>query len=971
MLPIRRVLARALHERTAPSRLSRARTARVVACALSGLGVWGTLARSAEAQSGRSASSDSARISLTLRDLPLQVALERLVAASGISLQYDTRVLRARAADPPRISCRVERQPAEAMLGCIVQEAGLDFYRLSTGTYVVIARAEEAPAYATLSGIVVDAANGSPLPAARIALAERPDVRVANDAGSFAFGRLAPGSYRLTVQAIGYEPYRRDVVVPADGRVRERILLNRYAVMTTPIVVNGLQPGAASSTLGGVAFTGNVTTPLILGPGLFMPGAPSALGLTRRDGVGDLHIQGGEAGEHVWRLDGVPIFDAAMLAGVFGAFSPLAIDELRVRRAGYEARSGSFTAGVIDLAHGFGDATISRGLQSAAQADPFSASARLVIPARLRGTRITTMLSARTGLWDVYQPNALADAIRAWNVPDPVLLGRLTSIGRTLASGLSNTSRPYTVESGTTDVRLQDFHVASRAEIGAFQRVTASLYVGRHGVATTTEARPLLSPLEQSSTAIIATTQQQSTLASDAYAWRTVAAQVRHEQLHGARVSHLLQLRASEHALDHDFALRIGASPLNQDPPRRDGNRVREFALVSGLQVAGGGAWNLDFGTDLAFTEALLDLRNGVLRALASDEAAWRVSGHAEVQRRLGGRHWLEAGMRITQLLDAGRAYLEPRVTLRADGESQSLGPWAWRVGGGVYRQFVNQFDVATSNPTALVPSVRFWLPAGGRDDVATAYHLAAEGVVTPGGAWQLRGELYGKWQPTIMAFDYGVLLNRDTLLPIALPPSTYVASARGEAYGVGVRAIRDGYVGWTGWSDRSRGLPVRVEAGYDFGVSRRTFPSRFEGRLQPTPWNEPHRALVSIEARPGDGWLLAVRSRGTWGRTWALRQSYYDLLSVGDLGNGLPVTAPGDAPRPAILETDVGLTWTTRVGPWRAEFGAAVQNVFNRRNVLDYSLFRPIDVASEAAFDQVARYLPGAMPSLSLRLHP
>jgi hypothetical protein len=970
MLPIRRVLARALRERTAQARLTRRRTARALAWAVCSVGAWGTGARSADAQSGRT-TADSVRLSLRLRDMPLQDALEQLVAASGISLQYDTRVLRARAVEPPRISCRVDREPAEAMLECIVREAGLDYYRLSTGTYVVIARAEEAPAYATLSGIVVDAANGSPLPAARIALAERPDVRLANEAGSFAFGRLAPGSYRLSVQAIGYEPHRSEIVVPADGRVRERILLRRYTVMTTPIVVNGLQPGAASTTLGGVAFTGDVATPLVLGPGLFMPGAPSALGLTRRDGVGDLHIQGGEAGEHIWRLDGVPIFDAATLAGVFGAFSPLAIDELRVRRAGYEARSGSFTAGVIDLAHGYGDATLSRGVQSAVQADPFSASARLVMPARLHGTRITTMLSARTGLWNVYQPNALYDAIRAWNVPDPVLLGRLTTVGRTLATGLSNTSRPYTVESGTTDVRLQDFHVASRAEIGAFQRVTASLYVGRHGVATTTEARPLLSPLEQSSTAIIAATAQQSTQASDAYAWRTVAAQMRHEQLHGTRVSHLLQLRASEHALDHDFALRIGASPLNQDPPRRDGNRVREFALVGGLQVAGGGAWNLDFGTDIAFTEAKLDLRNGVLRALASDEAAWRVSGHAEVQRRVGTRHWLEAGLRMTQLLEVGRAFLEPRLTLRSDGESESLGPWAWRVGGGVYRQFVNQFDVATSNPTALVPSVRFWLPASGRDDVAAAYHLAAEGVVTPGRAWQLRGELYGKWQPTIMAFDYGVLLNRDTLLPIALPPSTYVASARGEAYGVGVRAIRDGYLYWTGWSDRSRGLPMRMEAGYDFGVSRRTFPSRFEGRLQPTPWNEPHRALVSIEARPGGAWLLALRSRGTWGRTWALRQSYYDLLSVGELGVGLPVTAPGDAPRPAILETDVGLTWTTRVGPWRAEIGAAVQNVFNRRNVLDYSLFRPLDVASDAAFDQVARYLPGAMPSLSIRLLP
>ena len=94
------------------------------------------------------------------------------------------------------------------MLACIVGEAGLDYYRMSSGTYVVIARAEAAPAYATLSGIVVDAANGTPLPQARIALAERADMRLANDAGSFAFGRLAPGSYRVTIQAIGYEPSR-------------------------------------------------------------------------------------------------------------------------------------------------------------------------------------------------------------------------------------------------------------------------------------------------------------------------------------------------------------------------------------------------------------------------------------------------------------------------------------------------------------------------------------------------------------------------------------------------------------------------------------------------------------------------------------------------------------------------------------------------------------------------------------------
>ncbi len=919
----------------------------------------------------RGAGLDSTHISLALTGTSLQSALERLVEVSGINLVYDTRVLRVGSEPGARIHCRVNREPAEQMLACIVKAAGLDYYRMSSGTYVVIARAEDVPAYATLSGIVVDASSGSPLPQARVELAERPDVRIANDAGSFAFGRLAPGNYQLSIHAIGYAPYEAALTIPADGRVRERFSLHRYAVMTTPIVVNGLQPGKASTSLGGTAFSGGVATPLVLGPGLYMPGAPSALGLTRRDGLGDLHIQGGEAGEHVWRLDGVPIFDAATLAGVFGAFSPLAIEELRVRRAGFETRAGSFTSGVIDLSHGFGDATVGTPVQTAAQVDPFSASARMVAPVSFRGVRLTTMASARTGLWDIIQPSPLANAIRAWNVPDPILLGRLTGIGRTLASDLPVTSRPYTIESGTTDVTLRDYHVASRAEIGAFQRVTASLYVGQHGVATVTEARPELDPIEQQSTAIVRTTEQQATRATDAYRWRTIAGQIRHEQLHGARVSHLLQLRGSEHALDHDFNLTIGASPSNQDPPRRDGNRVREFAAVGAVQVLGGETWDLDLGTEAAYTEAILDLRNGVLRALGSDERAWRIAGHAEVKRRLGSRHWVDAGIRVTQLMNAGRAYLEPRLALRADGESEEFGPWAWRISTGVYRQYVNQFDVAASNPTALVPSVRFWLPTDGRENVATAYHLSGEGVITPAGRWQLRGEWYMKLQPTILAFDYGVLLNRDTLLPLVVPPSAYVATASGHAYGVGLRAVRDGYLRWNGWSDRSNGLPVRVEAGYDFGVSRRTFPSRFDGQLQPTPWNEPHRALMSLEVRPLGGWVFAARSRGTWGRTWGLRQSYYDLLTVGDLGDGLPITAPGDAPRPAILETDIGITWTAQMGPWRAEVGAAVQNVFNRRNVLDYSLFRASAAASDASYVQMPRYLPGALPSLSVRILP
>lgn len=915
---------------------------------------------------------DTTSITAALQGESLEAALERLVQLSGINLVYDTRVIR-RAMDM-RIFCQVERAHPEELLGCIVREAALDYYRLSSGTYVVIARAEEAPAYGSLSGLVVDASSGLPLPRARIALAEHPaDARITNEAGSFAFRNVVPGRYRMSIQAIGYEPFTTTVILPPDGRFRERFALTRYAVLTTPIVVNGLQPGTASNTLGGINYSGGSAAPLILGPGLFMPGAPSALGLTRRDGVGDLHIQGGEAGEHVWRLDGVPIFDAATLAGVFGAFSPLAIEELRLRRAGYEARDGSFTAGVIDLSHGFGEQTgaDAERVRMAGQVDPFAATARVTAPFSVRGVHVQTMASARQGLWGIYQPPALANAITTWNVPDPVLLGRLTNIGRALAAQLPTTTRPFIVNAGSTDVSLRDVHAATRVEIGAFQQVSSSVYVGQHGVSTITEAGPRLSALEQSSATIVQAAEQQNTRAIDDYRWQTVAAQIRHEQLHGARLAHSVQLRTSEHSLDHDFALRVVSAPLPQDPPRRDGNRVREDAVVAGVQYAGGGRWNLDAGVELARTTARLDLQNGVLRALGSELVASRVAGYANVERRFGRSIWLDAGMRMTAL-PGGGVFTEPRLSLRGDGSGGATwGPWAWRVAGGTYRQFVNQFDVATSNPTALVPSVRFWLPARGRDGVSTAHHVAGELVITPRGRWQLRTDVYYKRQPSIMTFDYGVLLDRDTVLPFPVPPSTYVARARGEAFGAGIRAIRDGSIWWNGWREQGAGIPIRVEAGYDYGVSRRTYPSRFDGTYQPTPWNEPHRALISMELRPQAQWVIALRSRGTWGRSWGLRQSYYDLLSLGTLGVGLPIGNPADVRRPALLETDVGVTWTTRAGAWRAEIGAAVQNVLNRRNVLDYGLYRPVDVAAEAAYDRVPRYLPGAMPSVSIRVLP
>jgi hypothetical protein len=783
---------------------------------------------------------------------------------------------------------------------------------------------------------VRDALTQAPLPQAQVLLRERAVGALAGDEGQFAFAGLAPGRYRVEVRALGYHPEVREVEVGPGGVHREAFALARAVARALPVVVNGVQPGATTAALGGTTLTADALAPLVRGPGLVVPGAPTLLGLSRRDGIGDLHLQGGEAGEHLWRLDGAPVFDAAGLAGLFGHFAPLALGELRVRRAGFGARTGSFTAGVLDLAHDVGGGR-SMTPGAAVQFDPLAATVRVDLPVTGRGRTLHTMLAAREGLWPWYAPGALSRTLTQWNAPDAVLMQRLLSPGTHDSLG----ARRYGVDAGMIDVALRDVHLATRLDLGAFRSLDASWYEGRHGVGAMTSA----------------SARGNLTMAGrDDYAWDTRVGQLRHRWVPTARLTHVAQLSFSEHGLTHRMALAPDLRGLAAAAPAHEGNRIREVTALTTLGVTGSDRWEGEVGLALTQATARLDLANGVARPLAAAVGHWRGVLHADAAWRIGARRWLDLGVRFTQLDGVARPFVEPRLALRAEGTHDRLGQWAWRVGTGLYHQFATQFDVATTMPVALVPSVRFWLPVVERRGVPTAVHAGSELVLQPRPGWELRAEGYAKWQPTILAFDYGRLLD-----DVGAPPGdplAFIGRARGRALGVGLRAIRDGW--------QLAGRPTRLEVGYDAGDARRTFPSRFDGTLQPAPWNEPHRLLAAIELRPTAGLVVGTRVRGVWGRPWALRQAYYDLLTVHSAGAGLPIAPPGTARRPALLEADLGASWTRSIGLWRAEVGLAVQNLFDRRNVLDFALERD---AASPRYDWRARTLPPRQLLLSMRL--
>ena len=862
------------------------------------------------------------RLTLALRGVPVAEALDRFAAASGVSLAFDPATVGS-----ARVFCQVDGVPAEQMLRCIVREAGLDFYRLSSGTYVVIASLRDAPRIAALEGQVFDAASGEPVTRARIAIdapASLPS-RAVGDGGLFRFASLLPGRYRVAVHAVGYRPLVQEVEVPPGRALRWRVALQPLPATLSLVEVTGVVPVTAAA----IAVPSSITTSTIRVDSLAdvtrlggpLRAAAQQLGIAQRSQVGDLHIQGGEAGEHQLRLDGIPVFDPVSVARLFGAFAPLGIRQLTVHKAGFGVTHGSFTAGVIDLEH-----TIGAGAEGVtATIDPVAASLRAAGRRRLAGRGARGMLTVRRSLWDARPEPATEAALHDWVRVDPLLLQR------TGTSDLAQ-ANVYRIDKNTPDLRFVDVHGAGRVELGAFQSLSGSVFGSDNRVGATVRAQALEAP---SAPPLLDT--------RDAYAWRTVGAMVRPDGAPAARVQHSVRVRLSDHALTHahhalasagsavgtasDAAAATTGAPAPSAPApsrldvtpadRVESNGVREAAVDAVLRIAATDNGLLTLGAEAARTSSAMDLDNGVFRPMQSRQAAWRVSQFAAWRQQLPAGVELDAGLRLTWVPTFATVYAEPRLAVRAE-QPWAGGMLAWRVAGGVHRQFVSQFELPALGASAVTSGVRFWLPVDGSIRPAESYHAAAEFAWRHASGITLQADAYHKWLTSLPALDFGVLLGDGGAMPHDLPQAMFVGRSRGRSAGLGARVTHE-HAAW------------RSTLGVDVGWSSRTFPSRFGGVAQRTPWNEPVRLMATLDAPLPAHVRLSLQARSVYGRAWALRRAYYDLALA-----GLPVATPQDDRLPAWHDVDIALARDVRVGAWMSRVSLSALNVLARANALD-----------------------------------
>ncbi len=895
---------------------------------------------------------EGVRHTVILRDVPVAEALAHVAAVTGIDLLFGGEV--ARAAGDQRVFCRAEDQEAEAVLACVVEAAGLDYYRLSSGTYVVIAGPEEVPAYGTLVGMVTDGWSGQPLPHARVETPGSGAPVLAGRAGLFTVSALLPGRQVVVVSSPGYRPLVTEVDVLPGGRIHRSFALEAEPLRARPLVVDGVRAGVAG--VGGGA-GGTLVRDDLLASGEGAAGFSRALlqlpGVAPRPLLSDLLIQGGGTGEQQLRLDGVPIYNPMAVEGLLGTFSPLALERLTVHKAGFPARHGSAVSGILDFAHSDG---ILAGEGREFQVDPFNANARVSIPLSGGGDLPGgLMVAGRTTLWGVAREPGLSRTLRAWNQLDPLLVAA-HGHAQPPGSGAPTVSEAvvYQDHGQGTDLASSDLHGAVRIPLGPGRTLGGSLYAGGSEVSTllTSAGHHEGAP---SADRLVAT--------QDAYEWSNLAGQARYDALVGARSSLSLQLRASRHRFHTGFrwatvALSGDEVPLPSALPDGPGGvpflsddaRMSELAVEGALGRALGPGHHVRLGVEVAWADGHVHLEEGLFPPVAAGTAVGRIALSGE-SRWSRGPWTLEGGSRATWLTDGGELFWEPRGSVELQGGGGPLGEGVVRVAGGVFRQFVNQVEVANPGPSALVPSLRFWLPAGGGMAPPRGEHLAVEASVIPGRQWEIRGEVYGKRIRDLPELDYPTLLGG--AVEGTREPGALVEATRGRTLGLGFRVLRSG--------DR-----LRAQAGYDLTHSRRIFPSRFDGEAVPDPGDVPHRALLRVEAAPRHDLLLRARASGVWGRAWAFRRAYYDLLTAHDARPELGVGRPGERSLPLLLEVDAGASWTLRRGGVGVEVAADLLNVLDRRNVLDHGLRRRTEEGT--AYELLPRFLPGFTPALSIR---
>ncbi|MDX1638493.1 MAG: carboxypeptidase-like regulatory domain-containing protein [Balneolaceae bacterium] len=892
------------------------------------------------------------RYTLILRGEPLDKALKQLVEQTNIDLIYSPSLLGSR-----QVFSISRDKPVDEILSDILRNTGLDYVLLSSGTYLLIESAERRAHYGAFTGSVYDKDTGEPLPGANVLLADASTGTSTNSAGRFSIAPLLSDQYEVTISYVGYEAVRDTVWIPGKTRKSTRFYLEARPVFAEPLVISSLQPRIPFYADRGeeiTTFTGSGNT--YTGTQDALRSLHSVMGTNFSLSMADFHIQGGSMGDHQVLLDGVPVYNPVSLGRLTGAFSPYALEKITIHKAGYGVREGSRISGVVDVQQDLADRSPNN---LTLQADPLNMNGRIDLTAEFpNGPSLKTMIAGRTNIWGLYRKPSLSKTLERWDRLDPLLIENLLEN--------SSVASSFRALDHTSEIRFYDLHMRNQLQFNDFHNTTVSLYRGKNYLQT-----QLLSHNDNRESDV-----PDFMYTQDGYNWINNIAKLSHDWLIGPRLNATFAVSVSAHRSTHHFAMansdQLAVVPddnqtvinrlqlvVNGQSHSGEHSNITETTIRTEFDYSLHRRHSLRIGLESKLVDYTFGLSDPFYHPVASAGKQHIFSGHLEDQISLGYRTALIAGSRFTYIPTSGDIYAEPRLSLQHDGAETAIGTFTGKIAAGIYRQFINQFDITNVGPSAIVPSNRFWVPSDYSTAVPVAYHLNTDLLIEPADRLKIRLEGYYKWQPRSLELDYHTLLQSPGSPDDHFEDqSSFITSGKRYSYGSGISI-----------SHLFESIPLEASVMYQFSDSRQRISNRFDNRYVDTPWKIPHRLTSSGYWNITGGLTANIRWQSVWGRSWGYKKAYYDYLTIQEnqsVFGGYSLKSPSDDRLSPYHQLDLGFSYGRAINGNTLRLRLQLVNLLDRENILEQQIV-PVNRPSGTEYQVRDRSLPGLTPSVSV----
>lgn len=286
------------------------------------------------------------QISITFDDKTLEEALFLLIDEADVRISFSDDIL-----PDKRITYQAHQRRVADVLDYLFQSTSLKYEQRDRRIIIYVGDPPPAKRWFTISGFLSDSASLEPLIGASIIDVHTQKWAVTNSDGFFSL-TLPAGSVSLSLSYVGYKPQQLDLDLKSNQQIRfnlERsIHLMEEIIVVANDSLNEIPKSGASDDYINIADINQLPRlggePDLVRTIYLLPGVQSGT-----DGVEGMHIRGGEPGQNLVLIDGVPIYYTSHAAGLFSIFNSNAISSAKLVKGGFPARYGGRTSSVLDV----------------------------------------------------------------------------------------------------------------------------------------------------------------------------------------------------------------------------------------------------------------------------------------------------------------------------------------------------------------------------------------------------------------------------------------------------------------------------------------------------------------------------------------------------------------------------------------------------------------------------------------------